>query len=143
VSKTPEQARLIRTAREVNDAKPEWVIDQVKIKIAEFLQANPEKTIKDVIVACYGLAFKPDIDDLRESPALEITKQLAEQGLNVCAIEPNIQKLPAKLGLNVKLIDLDAGKSADIHLILVDHSYFKLNLRLTNDYYVDTRGLIK
>ena len=143
VSKTPEQARLIRTAREVNDSKPEWVIDQVKIKIAEFLQANPEKTIKDVTVACYGLAFKPDIDDLRESPAVEIIKQLAEQGLNVCAIEPNIQKLPAKLGLNVKLIDLDAAKSADIHLILVDHSYFKLNLRLTNDYYVDTRGLIK
>lgn len=143
VSKTPEQARLIRTAREVNDSKPEWVIDQVKIKIAEFLQANPEKTIKDVTVACYGLAFKPDIDDLRESPALEITKKLAEQGLNILAIEPNIQKLPAKLGLNVKLIDLDTAKSADIHLILVDHSYFKLNLRLTNDYYVDTRGLIK
>lgn len=143
VSKTPEQARLIRTAREVNDSKPEWVIDQVKIKIAEFLQANPEKTIKDVTVACYGLAFKPDIDDLRESPALEITKQLAEQGLNVCAIEPNIQSLPENLPENVKLISLEEYKRADIHLILVDHSYFKLNLRLTNDYYVDTRGLIK
>lgn len=143
VSKTPEQARLIRTAREVNDSKPEWVIDQVKIKIAEFLQANPEKTIKDVTVACYGLAFKPDIDDLRESPALEITKQLAEQGLNVCAIEPNIQSLPENLSENVKLISLEEHKRADIHLILVDHSYFKLNLRLTNDYYVDTRGLIK
>lgn len=143
VSKTPEQARLIRTAREVNDSKPEWVIDQVKIKIAEFLQANPEKTIKDVTVACYGLAFKPDIDDLRESPALQITKKLAEQDLNILAIEPNIQKLPAKLGLNVKLIDLDVAKSADIHLILVDHSYFKFNLKLTNDYYIDTRGLIK
>lgn len=143
VSKTPEQARLIRTAREVNDSKPEWVIDQVEIKIAEFLQANPKKTIKDVNIACYGLAFKPDIDDLRESPALEITKQLAEQGYNIWAIEPNIQKLPAKLGLNVKLIDLEAAKSADIHLILVDHSYFKLNLRLPSNYYVDTRGLIQ
>jgi UDP-N-acetyl-D-mannosaminuronic acid dehydrogenase len=102
VAKTPEQARLIRTAREVNDAKPEWVIDQVKIKIAEFLQENPEKTIKDVTVACYGLAFKPDIDDLRESPALEITKKLAEQGLNILAIEPNVHELPVNLQKSLK-----------------------------------------
>lgn len=124
VAKTPEQARLIRTAREVNDAKPEWVINQVKIKIAEFLQQNPEKTIKDVTVACYGLAFKPDIDDLRESPALEITKKLAEQGLNILAIEPNIDVLPAELPENVKLIDLSENQTADIHLILVAHKQF-------------------
>lgn len=143
VAKTPEQARLIRTAREVNDSKPQWVIDQVKIKIAEFLQANPEKTIKDVKVACYGLAFKPDIDDLRESPALNITKQLAELGFNIVAIEPNIQKLPTILVSNVKLIDLNEAKLADIHLILVDHSCFKLSIRLNSEYIVDTRGLIK
>lgn len=142
VSKTPEQARLIRTAREVNDAKPEWVIDQVKIKIAEFLQANPEKTIKDVIVACYGLAFKPDIDDLRESPALEITKQLAEQGLNILAIEPNIQVLPTKLPLNLKLISLDDHQQADIHLILVGHRDF-LKLNLTNFNFIDCVGIYK
>ncbi|MBV6605792.1 UDP binding domain-containing protein, partial [Acinetobacter baumannii] len=97
VAKTPEQARLIRTAREVNDAKPEWVIDQVKIKIAEFLQANSSKTIKDVTVACYGLAFKPDIDDLRESPALEITKSWAKQGLRILAFGQNMDELPAIL----------------------------------------------
>ncbi|MDK1684851.1 UDP-N-acetyl-D-mannosamine dehydrogenase [Acinetobacter terrestris] len=143
VSKTPEQARLIRTAREVNDSKPEWVIDQVKIKIAEFLQANPEKTIQDVTVACYGLAFKPDIDDLRESPALNITKKLAEQGLNILVIEPNIQELPAKLPSNIELITLNDHQQADIHLILVDHSCFKLSLRLNSEYIIDTRGLIK
>ena len=142
VSKTPEQARLIRTAREVNDAKPEWVIDQVKIKIAEFLQANPEKTIKDVTVACYGLAFKPDIDDLRESPALEITKKLAEQGLNILAIEPNIQVLPTKLPLNLKLISLDDHQQADIHLILVGHRDF-LKLNLTNFNFIDCVGIYK
>ncbi len=141
VAKTPEQARLIRTAREVNDAKPEWVIDQVKIKIAEFLQANPEKTIKDVTVACYGLAFKPDIDDLRESPALEITKKLAEQGLNILAIEPNIHELPAKLSTNVKLIGFDQRNEADIHLILVDHKEFK-NSNLNNiSNVIDTKGI--
>lgn len=141
VAKTPEQARLIRTAREVNDAKPEWVIDQVKIKIAEFLQANPSKTIKDVTVACYGLAFKPDIDDLRESPALEITKKLAEQGLNILAIEPNIEVLPSKLPENVKLINLSESQVADIHLVLVDHREFKeFNWNILLNV-IDTKGL--
>ncbi|NUF30794.1 UDP-N-acetyl-D-mannosamine dehydrogenase [Acinetobacter oleivorans] len=141
VAKTPEQARLIRTAREVNDAKPEWVIDQVKIKIAELLQANPTKTIQDVTIACYGLAFKPDIDDLRESPALEITRKLAEQGLNILAVEPNINKLPSQLPSNIKLISVEEHQQADIHLILVDHKQFK-NMNFSVSYLVDTKGLI-
>jgi len=141
VSKTPEQARLIRTAREVNDSKPEWVIDQVKIKIAEFLQVNPEKTIKDVTVACYGLAFKPDIDDLRESPALNITKKLAEQGLNILAIEPNIEKLPVGMPVNIQLIQLEDKDKADIHLVLVDHREFK-KLSTIGLYFIDTKGLV-
>lgn len=142
VAKTPEQARLIRTAREVNDAKPEWVIDQVKIKIAEFLQNNPEKTIKDVTVACYGLAFKPNIDDLRESPALEITKKLAEQGLNILAIEPNIFELPHGLPNNVTLISIEENQQADIHLMLVDHNKFKVNFSIESNYIVDTKGIL-
>ena len=129
VAKTPEQARLIRTAREVNDAKPEWVIDQVKIKIAEFLQENPEKTIKDVTVACYGLAFKPNIDDLRESPALEITKKLAEQGLNILAIEPNITSLPVGLE-KVQLVNFEDSLNTDIKVVLVAHKEFKKNTNL-------------
>lgn len=140
VSKTPKQARLIRTAREVNDSKPEWVIDQVKIKIAEYLQANPEKTIKDVTVACYGLAFKPDIDDLRESPALEITKKLADQGLNILAIEPNIEKLPQTIPDNVQLTDTEAGLEADIYVVLVKHKEFK-SLHLNTEKVINTCGL--
>ena len=142
VSKTPEQAHLIRTAREVNDSKPEWVIDQVKVKLVEFLQANPEKTIKDVTVACYGLAFKPDIDDLRESPALNITKKLAEQGFKILAIEPNIHRLPENLPENIKLILLEECEKADVHLILVDHKEFK-KLSYTNmAVVVDTKGIV-
>ena len=141
VSKTPEQARLIRTAREVNDSKPEWVIDQVKIKITEFLQANPEKTMKDVTVACYGLAFKPDIDDLRESPALNITKKLAEQGLNILVIEPNIEKLPENMPSNIQLIQLEDKGKADIHLVLVDHREFK-KISTIGSYFIDTKGLV-
>lgn len=136
VAKTPEQARLIRTAREVNDANPEWVIDQVKIKITEFLQANPNKTIQDVTIACYGLAFKPDIDDLRESPALEITKKLAEQGLNILAIEPNINELPEGLSKNIHLSNIQFCTKANIHLILVGHREFKEQINLLNKKYL-------
>lgn len=140
VAKTPEQAQLIRAAREVNDSKPEWVINQVKIKIADFLQSNPTKTIKDVTIACYGLAFKPDIDDLRESPALEITKKLAEQGLNILAIEPNIEKLPQIMPDNVQLTDIEAGLEADIHVVLVKHKEFK-SLHLNTEKVINTCGL--
>lgn len=140
VSKTPEQARLIRTAREVNDSKPEWVIDQVKVKIAEFLQANPEKTIKDVTVVCYGLAFKPDIDDLRESPALNITKKLAEQGLNILAIEPNISELPDDLLGNVALASHEDCERANIYVVLVDHKEFK-GIIPKSKYFLDFKGI--
>lgn len=140
VSKTPEQARLIRTAREVNDVKSEWVIDQVKIKIAEFLQANPKKTIQDIIIACYGLSFKPDIDDLRESPALNIVKNLAQGGINILVIEPNIEKLDETLPENVKLIQMDKSILADIHVILVKHSNFK-NISFDKENTLDLVGV--
>ena len=143
VSKTPDEARLIRTAREVNESKPEWVIAKVNEKVIEFLRDHPEKSIKDVTVACYGLAFKPDIDDLRESPALNITKKLAQQGLNILAIEPNIDKLPEGMQDNIKLIGLDEKSNADIHLVLVDHKEFKF-IELSNiKLLVDTKGIVK
>lgn len=98
VSKTPEQARLIRTAREVNDSKPQWVIEKVKVAVAELLQAYPDKTAKEVTIACYGLAFKPDIDDLRESPSVDITLKIAESHPGqVLTVEPNIEELPQYL----------------------------------------------
>jgi len=143
VSKTPDQAKLIRTSREVNESKPEWVIAKVNEKIIEFLRDHPEKSIKDVTVACYGLAFKPDIDDLRESPALNITKKLAQQGLNILAIEPNIQEIPQNISKNVELIDLEQGVNGDIHLFLVNHQQFKEIPNKNDKYIVDTIGLTK
>ncbi|WP_338410978.1 UDP-N-acetyl-D-mannosamine dehydrogenase [Pseudoalteromonas nigrifaciens] len=141
VSKTPEQAQMIHTARKVNDAKPEWVINKVKLAIADFLQANPTKTTKDVTVACYGLAFKPDIDDLRESPALNITKKIAALHSGpVIAIEPNINKLPSSISsFNLSTLE-NAKKNADIHLLLVDHKEFK-NTDLKAEYLIDTKGI--
>src|SRR5690606_8566245 len=76
ISKTPELSPLMHAARKVNDGKPEWVIKKVEQEVNRFLTDHPHKKIEEVTVACFGLAFKPDIDDLRESPALEITKIL-------------------------------------------------------------------
>lgn len=142
VASSPEEARIIRTAREVNDCKPEWVVAKVNEKIIQLLSNHADKTIKDITVACYGLAFKPDIDDLRESPALLITKKLANQGLNILAIEPNIACLPKGLPKNIKLVDLDQDINADISLILVNHRQFKFIFNNYSDYVLDMIGLI-
>ncbi|MHC8321506.1 UDP-N-acetyl-D-mannosamine dehydrogenase [Pseudomonas sp. GB2N2] len=145
VSKTPEEARLIRTARQVNDSKPQWVLDQVRIAIGKHLQGNPTKTAADVTIACLGLAFKPDIDDLRESPSVEITLQIAESHPGtVLAVEPNIENLPTKLQGTAVLSDIDqALASADVVVLLVDHSVFKTiaKSRLASIQVIDTRGI--
>ncbi len=126
VSKTPEQSRIIRTAREVNDSKPEWVIEQVKQKIDVVAAKNGgEASVK---LAVFGLAFKPDIDDLRESPALAITSKLASEfGGDLLVVEPNIETLPAALANNgATLVDIaTATHEADIVVLLVDHTSFK------------------
>ncbi|EGQ9821601.1 UDP-N-acetyl-D-mannosamine dehydrogenase [Vibrio parahaemolyticus] len=141
VSKTPEEAQIIHTARKVNDGKPEWVINKVKLAIAEFLQANPDKTAREVTVACYGLAFKPDIDDLRESPAMAITQKIAEMHAGrVIAVEPNIDAIPEKLK-HVELMDFEvAPKEADVQVLLVDHKEFK-EVLINNGLIVDTKGV--
>lgn len=145
VSKTPEQARLIRTAREVNDSKPQWVIDKVKIAVSDFLQANPNKTARDVTIACFGLAFKPDIDDLRESPAFSITKKIAEiHSGTVLAVDPNIEKLPNLSKDNLTLSSIDKALSdLDILVLLVDHKEFKEipTCKIQNTILIDTRGI--
>jgi UDP-N-acetyl-D-mannosaminuronic acid dehydrogenase len=140
VSSAPEQARLIRTAREVNDSKPKWVIKKVQEAIGTYLMANPDKTAADVTIACYGLTFKPDIDDLRESPAVEIVRELA--GLHkgpILVVEPNIAELPTGLG-HAELVALERVNQSNISLILVDHKNFRfkpvpLSMR------IDTRGM--
>lgn len=139
VSSAPAQARLIRTAREVNDAKPEWVLEKVRAAIGAYLMDNPGKTAADVTLAIYGLAFKPDIDDLRESPALAIARVLAgEHKGPVQVIEPNIDALPKGLA-GAALTPLDAA-NADIHVLLVDHKAFK-EAPSPQGHVVDTRGV--
>lgn len=145
VSKTPEQAKLIRTAREVNDGKPQWVLDKVRLAVAEHLQENTEKTAKDVTIACFGLAFKPDIDDLRESPAVTISQQVAATHPGpVLAVEPNIEELPSKLADKLALNNVEqALAEADVIVLLVDHKEFKgiAKTILVSHKVVDTRGV--
>lgn len=126
VDTTPNEARIIRTAREVNDHKPHWVLEKVKAAIADCLAQKPGSTMADVRVACLGLAFKPDIDDLRESPAVEITQHIAQLGCQVLAVEPNIETLPQKLGKpNLLLSSLtDVLSTADVLCLLVKHREF-------------------
>ncbi|KAF7788294.1 UDP-N-acetyl-D-mannosaminuronic acid dehydrogenase [Pseudoalteromonas rubra] len=141
VSKTPDEARIIHTARQVNDSKPDWVINKVKLAISDFLQNNPSKTVSDVTVACYGLAFKPDIDDLRESPAMLIMNSISKmhQGPTI-AVEPNIDCDQKELG-TAKLANLESAiQEADIHVMLVDHKQFK-QISAPKGLIVDTKGI--
>ncbi|WP_338590440.1 UDP-N-acetyl-D-mannosamine dehydrogenase [Shewanella khirikhana] len=118
VNQNPDTAKLIRTARQTNDYKPKYVVEQTIKAVAG---------IERPTIACLGLAFKPDIDDLRESPALDITVELAKLGYNILAVEPNIHELPAKLSAleNIQLTVLEqATAQADLLLVLVKHKEF-------------------
>lgn len=138
VAAAPEEARLIRTARVVNDSKPDYVVNQV---------LAAAKNREDCTIACLGLSFKANIDDLRESPALEIATRLAETHTGkLLAVEPYISKLPRRLeALGVRLVagTEEAIASADIIVLLVDHSAFAAVDRglLSDKVVVDTRGL--
>lgn len=137
VDSAPEQAQIIRKAREINDSKPLYVIDKIREAADQF---------KKPVIACLGLAFKADIDDLRESPALDIAKQLLSDNIGeILLVEPNIKKLPAKLAkYNAELSTLkQALEKANILVVLVDHKQFK-SLQpadVTTKVVIDTRGI--
>ena len=138
VASAPEFARVIRAAREVNDSKPGHVARTVIDKAGRFNQPT---------IACLGLAYKPNVDDLRESPAVEIVAQIAEAlpTVNVLVAEPFVDALPPQLAefANVKLLrTIDALDAADIVTLLVDHDQFKAINRslLAGKVIYDTRG---
>jgi UDP-N-acetyl-D-mannosaminuronic acid dehydrogenase len=132
VHSAPEQAKIIRTAREVNDFKPEWVLQKILSTVANHSLNKPS-------VACFGLAFKPDIDDLRESPALHITNKLADSyNGKVMAVEPNIHGTN-KLHANAELVSLEQGLTADIIVILVKHKAFS-NVDFTGKTVINVVG---
>jgi len=141
VNSAPDEAKLIRTARLVNDSKPLFVLN----KVNQAVQAIGKETF-ELSIACLGLAFKPDIDDLRESPALSIAQKIGSISFSsIFLVEPNIDRIPSGFNSdNTELIGLErAIKSADIIVLLVDHTSFKsmdLSL-LSGKQVIDTRGI--
>ena len=140
VNSAPNEAKLIHTARLVNDNKPDFILD--KINQAVNIIAKKRSDIK---IACLGLTFKPDIDDLRESPALNITKKIDLMGFEqVLIVEPNINQISKEFKKNVKLVSIESAlKVSNIVVLLVDHKQFKvLDLSLlSGKQVVDTRGI--
>ncbi|WP_210397642.1 UDP-N-acetyl-D-mannosamine dehydrogenase [Motiliproteus sediminis] len=137
VSGAPEEARLIHTARLVNDGKPYYVLQKVRQAADQF---------KKPVIACLGLAFKADIDDLRESPAMAIVETLAREQLGeLLIVEPNIDELPVSLAeAGCRLVALDeALENCNTLVALVDHKPFKhiALSRIASKVVIDTRGL--
>jgi UDP-N-acetyl-D-mannosaminuronic acid dehydrogenase len=137
VQSAPDITPLIRTARQVNDAKAEYIYQRA----SALSKANPERR-----VACLGLTFKANVDDLRESPALEIVERLAEDfGPRIVVVEPNIHDLPGRLkALGTRLISFrEAIASCDVLLLLVDHDQFRhiSANELNGKVIIDTRGV--
>ncbi len=133
VSEFPEESKLMRSAREINNYKTQWVIEKIKNKALAFEIENKHKPI----VACMGLAFKPNIDDLRESPAVTVVETLEKEDLELLKVEPNLQN-----GRAEGLTDFnDAIKKADIIVYLVAHKEFYL--LKTDKVILDFCGIIK
>lgn len=143
VSSAPHDSKLISTARHVNNLKPSWVVEKIKVAIANILVMDAKKSLSELKIACYGLAFKANIDDLRESPALFIADQIIEMHSGVVMlVEPNISKLTENYNDGL-LVDFDiASCEADIHVLLVDHIEFKGRCPMTGEI-IDTRGIWK
>jgi UDP-N-acetyl-D-mannosaminuronic acid dehydrogenase len=144
VAQNPELARLIRTAREVNDAKPQWVLDQVKTALADCL-TQTGKRASDITIACFGLAFKPNIDDLRESPAVGVAQKIAEwHSGTTWVVEPHIEQLADALADKAVLVSAgQALEQADILVMLVDHRAFRAidGTSVLQNWIVDTKGV--
>ena len=138
ISAAPDETQLMHTARQVNDQKPFLVPDNVRKQIERF---------RKPVVACLGLAYKPDIDDLRESPALQIAQTIGkEDEAQLLVVEPNINELPASLANmdHIELVELSVAiEKADIILLLVSHKQFAdIDPRKFQErVFIDTVGL--
>jgi UDP-N-acetyl-D-mannosaminuronic acid dehydrogenase len=136
VDSAPKTARMIRAAREINDSKPDFVVKKILQRAGD---------LKQPVIACLGLSYKPDVDDLRESPAIEVVEKLAHSGVGkILVVEPHVNKLPAQLDSSaLQLEDFETAlKAANLIVLLVGHQAFlQVDRDLLKDKFViDTVG---
>lgn len=136
VHSAPLNSKLIKMGREVNDYKSEWIFSKIQDDIEEIKVVN---NIKDPNIVIYGLTFKPNIDDLRESPALRISEKIRCKYRNITIVEPYINKLPDNLKDCHHLSDASLA-SGDYHVYLVAHDQFK-KMNPPHGKYLDVVGL--
>lgn len=146
VSQAPEQSRLIRTARDVNDSKPRWVVEKIS-ELVDELRTVEGKDQDNIRIGCLGLSFKANIEDVRESPALAITQEVSKLFPGqVLAVEPHLDEAPSSLQkLGVPLVDFATAMNADILVLLVDHKLFAeqpFHAR-ADQRVLDTRGMLR
>ena len=116
VSKNQNESEMIQTARSVNLSKTDWVLK----KINTLLESEPKEDKSKIKIGCLGIAFKPDVDDIRESPALKIVKKLLSSGKDVMVVDPNVKK-----DMPFEMFDLKTVlRDADILVFLVKHKEF-------------------
>jgi UDP-N-acetyl-D-mannosaminuronic acid dehydrogenase len=142
VSALGEKARLIREARWINSARPRQVVRRI-------LQSIEEGGIKSV--GLLGLAYKPNVDDMRESPSIEIVEFLAKElamlrkTVDLCVVEPFAKALPSELAHapQVRKVTTEEGIAADLVVMLTDHAEFRAvpAERMAGRRLIDTRGV--
>lgn len=141
IDSCPDESIIISASRKVNNSKPDFVLNQIKNALVK-----TDKNISEINICCLGLAFKPNIDDLRESPALDIAIEISKmQFNNIYIVEPNIDSLPKVFDkAQSKLVSYDdAIDNSDVIVVLVHHDEFKLisSDRISSKIVIDTRGI--
>ncbi len=143
IKKTPDQAHLLETARQINDYKPKFILNKVAEKIDELIASG--KSLKEIKISCLGLSFKPNIDDLRESPAIKIASDLSKKYEHqVISVEPHIKNLPEQYkNSGIELGNLENALDADIIVPLVKHKEFiEIDFSDNKEKLVDYIGLV-
>nr|BET44704.1 MAG: UDP-N-acetyl-D-mannosamine dehydrogenase [Candidatus Aschnera chinzeii] len=144
ITKYQKIAKLIHTARNINNQKPLYVAKHIKMVFKNY-KIKTNKAANKIIIACFGITYKADIDDIRESPSIKIIEKLTiwHKG-PIYIIEPNIHNMPKSLNKNCQLVSIDTAiKYADIIVFLVDHKEFKCINKdnISQQCIIDVKGI--
>lgn len=146
VSSNPEEAKIIKTARTVNDEKPMWIINKIEESMNSIGANRREKSTKRLTISCFGIAFKANIDDLRESPSLSIANHIAAKSeVSLLIVEPNISELPDELAKQARLVGVnEALEASDIIVMLVAHKEFSMikSNHMSDQIIIDACGVL-